>query len=155
MFIIQFSNASASRTGANISPRLTFDPNHSSKVSKVNNTEQNERAATKDMRWVSHLQKEQILARFAVVTILALMLGVPAIAQSCNPAIDGTYCATQLPRSNSSARSSVSFDPIQSPMQGLGGDLSIGQDQPGTLGAITFRGGGTVCIGLLNRGNCN
>ena len=71
--------------------------------------------------------------------------------QPCDPLIDGTYCATQGGRLSSTAPSQVSMAPIQS----LGGDLSLGQTQPGTLGAITFNGGGTICIGLLRRGACN
>lgn len=71
--------------------------------------------------------------------------------QPCDPLIDGTYCATQGGRLSRTAPSQISMAPIQS----LGGDLSLGQTQPGTLGAITFNSGGTICIGLLRRGACN
>jgi len=42
------------------------------------------------------------------------------------------------------------------PTGSLGESLSAGQyDQPGKLGAITFSGDGSRCIGLLRRVNCN
>jgi putative hemolysin len=71
--------------------------------------------------------------------------------QPCEPLIDGTYCATQGGRLSRTTPSQVGMAPIQS----LGGDLSLGQTQPGTLGGITFNGGGTICIGFLRRGACN
>jgi hypothetical protein len=37
-------------------------------------------------------------------------------------------------------------------IQGLGASLT--QESPATLGAITFNGDGTKCIGLLRRGAC-
>ena len=70
-------------------------------------------------------------------------------AEPCNPVIDGTYCAaapTPSPRATSST---------DKRFESLGTSLSAQQyDQPATLGAITFRGDGTNCIGLLRRGNC-
>lgn len=90
------------------------------------------------------------MSRAALVTAFAVIVAGQARAQPCNPVIDGTYCAEANISSNSS-RSRVSISPIQS----LGGDLFSPQDQPATLGAITFRGDGTQCIGLLRRGRCN
>jgi hypothetical protein len=79
------------------------------------------------------------------------MLGAAGFAQPCNPVIDGTYCAT-LPRS----RSDISTAPTRiRPIQNIGEDFTTERDQPATLGAITFGGNGTRCIGLLRRGSCN
>ena len=83
----------------------------------------------------------------ALVTILA---GAPATAQPCNPVIDGTYCAEESNRRSGSASSGGTFGT----MQGIARAMTPWEDQPGTLGAITFRGGQT-CIGLFRRGGCN
>lgn len=91
-------------------------------------------------------------ARAAIAVAAFWMLGpATAIAETCNPAIHGTYCETDMRRLDSKGRPSVSIPPIQN----FGSDLLIGRDQPGTLGAITFQGGGKQCIGLLRRGRCN
>jgi hypothetical protein len=93
------------------------------------------------------------VSRSALVTTLLLMLGAPAMAQPCNPVIDGTYCAEEASRRANVARSPTRLPPIRN----IADDFSPGQDpeQPATLGAITFRGNGTRCIGLLRRGACN
>ena len=89
-------------------------------------------------------------ARIVLAVILAGVLGAPALAEPCNPVIDGTYCATQTIRRENASRSSGSmFSPIQGIATGIGPP-----DQPATLGAITFRGSET-CIGLFRRGICN
>lgn len=90
-----------------------------------------------------------VIPRIALATVLAGALGAPAIAQPCNPVIDGTYCAEESNRRSSSARSDGTFGT----MQGIARGMTPWQDQPGTLGAITFRGGET-CIGLFRRGEC-
>ena len=70
----------------------------------------------------------------------------PPQQQTCNPLIDGTYCATQ-------------GGPINPPpmprIQSMASDLGIGGgDSPATLGAITFSGSGAACIGLFRRVSC-
>ena len=96
--------------------------------------------------------KEPTASRIALVAILVVCFGTLGNAQPCNPAVDGTYCVTQTNR-----RSDVSTPPTRvMSTGGLGGSLSYGQyDQPATLGAITFSGDGSRCIGLLRRVNCN
>ena len=71
------------------------------------------------------------------------------LAQECNPIIDGTYCATQMRGKASAAASDSRFRP----MENIARDLLQGQERPGTLGALTFKGSET-CIGLLRRGTC-
>jgi hypothetical protein len=88
--------------------------------------------------------------RIALVAILLPIFATTGIAEPCNPVIDGTYCAT-----NSSGRPDISGSPRFATIRNIGDDISTGQDQPGTLGAITFGGNGTRCIGLLRRGRCN
>ena len=81
------------------------------------------------------------------------MLGVPAMAQECNPVIDGTYCATEgVRRRDNSTSSGSKFGTIQG-IQGIASDMTFSGDQPATLGAITFRGRET-CMGLFRRGSC-
>jgi len=75
-----------------------------------------------------------------------------ATAQTCNPAIDGTYCAEQMPRA-----SRPSTAPGARTMTGVRpGEMFTfsNDDSPGTLGAITFNSDASRCIGLLRRSNC-
>jgi Protein of unknown function (DUF3551) len=66
--------------------------------------------------------------------------------QSCNPLIDGTYCATQ---------GGPLGPPPMPHIQSMASDLGIGGgDPPATLGAITFSGSGATCIGLFRRLSC-
>jgi hypothetical protein len=95
--------------------------------------------------------REYASIAIAAAPALILAFNAPAIAEPCNPVIDGTYCATEMRRANTPARSPVSISPVQS----LGGSILGNQDQPATFGAITFQGNGQQCIGLLRRGRCN
>jgi hypothetical protein len=81
--------------------------------------------------------------------VWVLVLATAAVAEPCNPAIHGTYCATDMRKLDSVGRPTVSLPPIQN----FGMDV-MGRDQPGTLGAITSQGG-KQCIGLLRRARCN
>ncbi|HUZ32554.1 MAG TPA: hypothetical protein VMV19_10720 [Xanthobacteraceae bacterium] len=72
-------------------------------------------------------------------------------AEPCNPAIDGTYCATQGGRASRGASSSVNMGSIQS----LSNDLSLGQDSPATFAGVSFSSSSTTCIGLFRRASCN
>lgn len=83
-----------------------------------------------------------------VALIMVTLLRADGIAQTCNPAIDGTYCAEQMGRrpDGTASRSNPSLDRDA---------FSIVRDNdPATFGAITF-GGGTRCIGILRRSSCN
>lgn len=92
--------------------------------------------------------------RIAQAAALAACCSIPAAAplaqQPCNPVIDGTYCAEQMPRSGASARSNVTMNPIRD----FGRSISGTPTSPATLGGISVRGG-TTCIGLLRRGACS
>ena len=91
------------------------------------------------------------VSRLALVMVLLPMFGGLARAQPCNPVLDGTYCAEE-----SSRRSNLSASPERfAPIRNLGEAFSSGPDQPATLGAITFGGNGSRCVGLLRRGRCD
>ncbi len=91
------------------------------------------------------------IAQAIVASVCALAMHSAAIAQPCNPVIDGTYCATQMPR----ARTATQSAPVINPIRDLGRSITGEPTSPGTLGGISFRSGGTTCIGLLRRGNCS
>jgi hypothetical protein len=83
-----------------------------------------------------------------------LAAGGFAHAEPCNPIIDGTYCATQMPRNVGSTSSSSSrMRPIED-MSRLLPSGTVGSSQPGTLVGISFQGNGR-CAGLLRRSVCN
>ena len=85
----------------------------------------------------------------ALAAFCLTLLPAELIAQPCNPVIDGTYCASQpIRQSGTSARDA------NTPMIGIGRDLASTRDEAVTFGAITFRGDGTRCVGLMTRGNC-
>jgi hypothetical protein len=94
--------------------------------------------------------------RVAFLTCFVAVLVMPSeltgvAAQPCNPVIDGTYCATQMGRAQPSGPTSRGMQSIE----GIAGDILIDQNQPATLGAITFQGDRSRCIGLLRRSNCS
>jgi len=80
-----------------------------------------------------------------------IMLGAPGIAQPCNPVVDGTYCAEEAAGRRNASPSPARLPPIRN----IAEDFVMAPDQPATLGAITFRGNGKQCVGLLRRGACN
>ena len=90
-----------------------------------------------------------MIARVVLAAVLSGVVGAPALAEPCNPVIDGTYCATQTIRRDNAPASGVRLSPIQGIATGIGPP-----DQPATLGGITFRGSET-CIGLFRRGACS
>jgi hypothetical protein len=72
------------------------------------------------------------VSRIAVVTIFVLAFGAPAIAERCNPAIDGTYCTSQPNfRLDKPLNTGIRSKPS------LGGDFfsSVRRSDPATLGA--------------------
>ena len=92
-----------------------------------------------------------IVSRILLVALtLVTILHAEGIAQTCNPAIDGTYCAEQMGRRPDAAAAASRSNPS------LGREaFSIVRDNdPATFGAITF-GGGSGCIGILRRSSCN
>jgi hypothetical protein len=83
----------------------------------------------------------------ALITLVTT-LRAEVIAQTCNPAIDGTYCAEQMGRRPGGTASQ------SNPSLGRDAFSLVRDNDPATFGAITF-GGGTRCIGILRRSSCN
>ncbi|HEY0233531.1 MAG TPA: hypothetical protein VGC86_00535 [Afipia sp.] len=91
--------------------------------------------------------------RTVIAALVAVAIPIAARSEPCNPIIDGTYCATQMPTGRAAELSARSMNPIRS----IGGDFNFGssQDSPGTLGSISFRGGGSRCVGSMIRSRCS
>jgi hypothetical protein len=83
--------------------------------------------------------------------IMMFGFATTASAEPCNPAIDGTYCETEMRRTGTPRGSTSRLPPVQS----IGSGHLQTQDRPATFGAITFQGGGTQCVGLMRRARCN
>jgi hypothetical protein len=94
---------------------------------------------------------ERMGSRSVIAAILMLGFATAAGAEACNPAIDGTYCETEMRRIDKRRGSSSSMPPVQS----IGSNHLRTQERPATFGAITFQNGGTQCIGLMRRSRCN
>ena len=94
------------------------------------------------------------MSRIALAMVWLLSMAALAEAQQpCNPVIDGTYCATQMPRRPDLSAPAGGFRPGDS---GGSSISSSSYGQPATLGGITFSGGdGPRCFGLLRGINCN
>jgi len=90
------------------------------------------------------------VSRISAVAMWVIILGAPGIAQPCNPVVDGTYCAEEAAGRRNASPSPARLPPIRN----IAEDFVMAPDQPATLGAITFHGSGTKCMGLFRRGNC-
>jgi hypothetical protein len=96
------------------------------------------------------LQPKTLLLATAVLA--GLLTGAAAAEEPCNPIIDGTYCATNMPKNRGYARSSSGMRSLEDysrlvPSAAVGGT-------PGTLIGIGTQGGRT-CFGLLRRSTCD
>jgi hypothetical protein len=89
--------------------------------------------------------------RPGVAALLILVTAITAGAETCDPALYGNLCETQMRQPANRRPPPTSMPPVQS----IGGDQWARQDRPATFGAITFQGGGKQCIGLLRRSSCN
>jgi hypothetical protein len=92
----------------------------------------------------------------ALLLATAMLAGTLADAaaadEPCNPIIDGTYCATNMPKHRGDVRSSTGMKPLEDysrlvPSAAVGGT-------PGTLIGIGNQGNRT-CFGLLRRSTCD
>ena len=84
--------------------------------------------------------------------MLAGSLTATAAEEPCNPIIDGTYCATNMPKNRGYVRPSGGMTPLEDysrlvPSAAVGGT-------PGTLIGIGTQGKRT-CFGLLRRSACD
>jgi len=88
----------------------------------------------------------------ATVLLAGSLIAAAAAEEPCNPIIDGTYCATNMPRNRGYVRPSSGMTPLEDysrlvPSTAVGGT-------PGTLIGIGTQGNRT-CFGLLRRSACN
>lgn len=91
------------------------------------------------------------MLRLNILAVFVAVAAGSAAAQTCNPAIDGTYCEQNMQR----ARLSTAPGTRTMPGAPFGNAFSITtQDHPATLGAITFNGDGSRCLGLVDRFKC-
>jgi hypothetical protein len=97
------------------------------------------------------VDRQSAIATIVAVLAASALSGTGTTAQSCNPVVDGTYCATQGGRAFSGSSSSTGLQPIQS----LSDDLSLGQQNPATFAGVSFSSNDTICIGFLRRSGCN
>ena len=111
------------------------------------------------MSWQSSRSNGEWPARFLrppapllAFIMLAGSLAAAAAEEPCNPIIDGTYCATNMPRDRGYVRPSGGMTPLEDysrlvPSAAVGGT-------PGTLIGIGTQGNRT-CFGLLRRSACD
>jgi hypothetical protein len=88
----------------------------------------------------------------AAAMLAASVTCAAAADEPCNPIIDGTYCATNMPKNRGYVRSSSGMTPLEDysrlvPSAAVGG-------RPGTLIGIGTQGNRT-CFGLLRRSVCD
>ena len=92
------------------------------------------------------------LLLLATAMLAGSFTGAAAADEPCNPIIDGTYCATNMPKNRGTARSSGGMTPLEDysrlvPSAAVGGT-------PGTLIGIGVQGKSS-CFGLLRRSACD
>jgi hypothetical protein len=85
--------------------------------------------------------------------LAASLTGAAAADEPCNPIIDGTYCATNMPKKSGQVRSSSSSMTELEDYSRLVPSAAVG-GTPGTLIGIGTRGERT-CFGLLRRSACD
>lgn len=96
------------------------------------------------------------MRRVIVAAVFSAALVASPLAQVCNSMTGSLNCASPegfLPgvgEGSGSARRSGNLPGLST----LGGDLTGGGDQPGTIGAITFGSGGRRCSGMFRSVNC-
>jgi hypothetical protein len=88
----------------------------------------------------------------ATALLAGSLAGAAAADEPCNPIIDGTYCATNMPKNRGEVRSTRGMTQLEDysrlvPSATVGGT-------PGTLIGIGTRGNRT-CFGLLRRSACD
>jgi len=95
-------------------------------------------------------------SRMAIMLLTAgcLTLGGTAHAEPCNPIVDGTYFATQMPKNTGLTSTSSSRMKAIEDMTRVVPSGSVGNSQPGTLVDISFQSKGR-CFGLLRRSVCD
>jgi hypothetical protein len=106
--------------------------------------------------WIARLSPfPRTTTRIAIAMIATLAFGSSATAEPCNPVIDGTYCATQMPKRSNSKTTSKSRSSVNMPaIRNTTRDQLPSYDTPATWGGISFSNTGERCVGLMRRGRC-
>jgi hypothetical protein len=105
------------------------------------------------MSWQRSRSNGARLSAGSIAAALLLLMAAPAHAsEPCNPIVDGTYCATQMPKNRGYVASSGGMKPLEDysrlvPSPSVGGS-------PGTLMGISVQGDRS-CFGLLRRSACD
>jgi hypothetical protein len=88
----------------------------------------------------------------AAAMLVGSLTAAAAADEPCNPIIDGTYCATNMPKNRGYVRSSGGMKPLEN-YSGLVPSSAVG----GTAGTLIGIGtqGGRTCFGLLRRSTCD
>lgn len=110
------------------------------------------------MSWQSSRSKGEQPAGFsrrpaplvAIIMLAGSLTAAAAAEEPCNPIIDGTYCATNMPRNRGHVRPSGGMTPLEDYSRLV---PSVGST-PGTLIGIGTQGNRT-CFGLLRRSACD
>ena len=93
--------------------------------------------------------------RFAILicTFLVLCIATDAMCdEPCNPILEGTYCATQMPKKRDTSGTSDRLQPISDASRTVPSSSVSGP--PATLFGVSFQGSSS-CVGLLRRSACN
>jgi hypothetical protein len=96
------------------------------------------------------------MRRLIAASLMCAVLAAPAMAQSCNSMTGSLNCGGPsgfLPGVGEGLYGGSARAGNVPPVSTLGGDLT-GGDRPGTIGAITFGGGGRRCSGMFRSVNC-
>lgn len=89
---------------------------------------------------------------FAVTLSLTSFPGQAVAEEPCNPIIDGTYCATNMPKHRAPVDSARGMTPLGDYTRLVPSAVAGGT--PGTLFGISVQGDRT-CFGLLRRSTCH
>jgi hypothetical protein len=103
------------------------------------------------MSWQSSSNSAGKVVRLAI-SMLACAMFCPAAARAdepCNPIVDGTYCATQMPKSRGYVGSSSGLKPLDDYSR----LVPSASGPPGTLMGFSVQSNQT-CFGLLRRSTC-
>jgi len=103
------------------------------------------------MSWASSRSSGR--RRILTAAVLLILPAAAGAEEPCNPIIDGTYCATNMPKKSGYVRSSGSSMTGLEDYSRLVPSSAVG-GTPGTLIGIGTRGERT-CFGLLRRSACD
>lgn len=101
-------------------------------------------------RLASRLRPKVLL--LATALLAGSLSGATGADEPCNPIIDGTYCATNMPKNRGTVRSSSSMKALDDYSRFVPSAAVSGP--PGTLIGIGTQGNST-CFGLLRRSTCD